>query len=275
MNNMVQGIFAGMTSYQNQSIIDLEDDILQWIEQTEVIQSYFNDKINNNNDLFSSLPFDLKCLYGEMNRTTNTFLHDFKFIYENISKGNIRDTEINLMVNIALLSSQYNTTYAQLKKQIHSDIRKNDLLKEYAENLYCKGRDYYANLLDVANAAIRLKDYKRDGGINVTNNFTAKGTNIQQGIQSHMTMNNGVINNIDEVNKLIDDLSILINQELTKNEEREETKELIETIQEEVQKETPKKFTIKNSLERIKNITSTSSDISSIIANLVTLLELY
>lgn len=272
---MVQGIFAGMTSYQNQSIIDLEDDILQWIEQTEVIQSYFNDKINNNNDLFSSLPFDLKCLYGEMNRTTNTFLHDFKFIYENISKGNIRDTEINLMVNIALLSSQYNTTYAQLKKQIHSDIRKNDLLKEYAENLYCKGRDYYANLLDVANAAIRLKDYKRDGGINVTNNFTAKGTNIQQGIQSHMTMNNGVINNIDEVNKLIDDLSILINQELTKNEEREETKELIETIQEEVQKETPKKFTIKNSLERIKNITSTSSDISSIIANLVTLLELY
>lgn len=158
---MAQSIFAGMTSYEDQSIEDVISDIKSWIAYTEDTKEYLlrNIDILKENRFWDNIPLNFQATLLSSIRCQNTFLHDLKLIMNAIEQDQLSTREVNLMKKIGINSIEYNINYGKSYKD-ESDWKKyGDSDFKIAENLYAKGRDYFITMQDASNLSSRLNDY--------------------------------------------------------------------------------------------------------------------
>ena len=85
---MAQCFMAGMTSYENQSLSDISEDITHWITYSEETKNDIHELLSKLKDtaFYSHIPYDYKAMIHEMPRIcqTNidvTFLFFYAIIY--------------------------------------------------------------------------------------------------------------------------------------------------------------------------------------------------
>ena len=99
---MSQGLFAGFTKYSEQSISDIKEDIIRWIDYSERIKKEFQSTIDNliEAGYWDYVPYDYSSFCEEIPALCDTFLTDFNIVLSAISEDKITPREITLMENI-------------------------------------------------------------------------------------------------------------------------------------------------------------------------------
>ncbi|MDW3916017.1 hypothetical protein QI334_13320 [Staphylococcus saprophyticus] len=270
---MTQGLIAGMTPYEDQSLKDIQIDINKWQAYTNMNKTFFEETLEtlDKRDYLKVIDYDVLSIFRNTIQITETFLEDFNKINQDISNGHITQIDVKLLKNIGDVSYKNNVKYAKTYKandywHDYNDMNPNSSFR-LAESLYQKGRDFFATLEDAANASPRLEHYINPNNTNNTT-FVVNGTgnNIQQNLSGNMTMNIQQNNtkNADEIEKLINEILENLDTYFTEEETKTEIKELIEVIQNETKQEKPKKSMIKTALKGLQTFNESTQFISTI-----------
>ena len=183
---MAQGLIGGATSYEEQSLRDILDDVVDWIFYTENRKSFLSQEQQKlvSREYWDIIPFDFQMTVISSIAFCDTIIHDLNIVKNAIETNSITQREVNLLKNIGIKAREYNCEYPRT-------FRDNRLWHDYnnpdfrvAENIYGRGRDFFVTLQDAANAAYRLGDYMDNRNIvNNTMNFAGDvfNTQIQQG----------------------------------------------------------------------------------------------
>lgn len=184
---MAQGIIGGATSYEEQSLIDVLEDINGWLSYTKNKKEFMLSKKQEliERNYWDNIPFNFQLTINTTLSYFNTIIYDLNLVKIAIEKHCITKKEIVLLNNIGLKAMAYNREYPKTFKEDRvywHEYGKHDFM--IAEELYGRGRDYFVTMQDAANAAYRLEDYMEKG--QVTNNTlnvsgSVYGSQIQQG----------------------------------------------------------------------------------------------
>lgn len=183
---MAQGLIGGATSYEEQSLKDILDDIVNWIFYTEDRKNFLfqgQQKLVSKG-YWDSIPYDFQVTVNSSIVFCSTIVHDLNIVKTAIETNSITQREVALLKNIGIKAHEYNCEYPL-------SFRENRFWHDYdnpnfriAENIYARGRDFFVTLQDAVNAAHRLEDYMDNRNIvNNTLNFAGdvSNTQIQQG----------------------------------------------------------------------------------------------
>lgn len=184
---MAQSIIGGATSYEEQSLIDILEDINRWLPYTENKKDFMYSKKQElvERNYWDNIPYDFQLTIDSTLSYLKTIIYDLTLVRTAIENHSITKKEVTLLRNIGLKAITYNReypkTFAEERASWH-EYGKLDFM--IAEELYGKGRDYFVTMLDAINAALRLEDYMEKG--QVTNNTLnvlggVSGSQIQQG----------------------------------------------------------------------------------------------
>lgn len=165
---MSQGLFAGFTKYSEQSISDIKEDIIRWIDYSERIKKEFQSTIDSLTKVgyWDYVPYDYSSFCEEISSLCDTFTADFKIVLSAVAKDRITRREITLMENIYNVARQKERELVSVYKG--GDTRWHnygDNNFAQAETLYKHVRDYFVSLFDVDNAAGRMEHYMKDESI--------------------------------------------------------------------------------------------------------------
>lgn len=260
---MAQGLFGGATSYEEQSLQDILEDVMDWMKYTTDMKTFMSECKENleENKFWREIPFDYQMTICSSIFYMNTVLHDLDIVKNAIISNCITEKEVNLLRGIGRKSREYNSeyprTYREESRYWHKYGNKDFLI---AEQTYQKGRDYFVTMQDASNAAFRLEDYMQKGQTisNIlTINGAVSGSQIQQGnINSTQVMNT---ENAFEYDKVLDTLEKLKKTAYSSgfNEDFGEDAEKVRIIIEETikmvnDKEEPSK--IKSALKTLKEL---------------------
>ncbi len=255
---MAQSIFGGATSYEEQSLNDICEDIGRWINYTHKIK----DEITNNlekakqSGYWSKVPFDFQQTVLSALMYYNTIVSDLTMVQYAINSGCVLQREVDLLRKIGVKAIEYNTS--EYPYSWNCDNREG--WKEYnnpdfkvIEDMYAQGRDYFVSLQDATNAASRLEDYMSDSK-QIYNNISIGGNannlQIQQG-----TVNSNQIyekNEFDyesalamlkqiqaystnelfekEFGETADEIKALVNDAIAKAEEKKDSKHIKDAL---------------------------------------------
>ena len=201
---MAQGLIGGATSYQDQSLQDILADVVNWIFYTEDRKSFLSQEHQKlvSRGYWDVIPYDFQMTIVSSIRFCDTIVHDLNIVKTAIDTNRITQREVILLNNIGIKAQEYNCEYPHT-------FRENRFWHDYdnpdfrvAENIYCKGRDFFVTLQDAANAAHRLRDYMDNRNIvNNTLNITGDVSNaqIQGSTNSTQTMTTAVDFDYDAV----------------------------------------------------------------------------
>jgi len=171
---MAQGLIAGATNYDEQSLLDIKSDIESWVSYSLKIQNFFETTINElkSQDYWDSkVPYNFQSFCVGVPTICKTFCSDFEIILDSIKNDRITQREINLMKKIYKVSKE-NEEYSWKSFKDQNDgywyDHGNPLFKK-VESMYAKGRDYFVTLRDISNAVSRMEDYMKDEKIVVDN----------------------------------------------------------------------------------------------------------
>lgn len=269
---MVQSLF-GFTQYEEQSLEDILLDIEKWEVYTLRIHDLFVDTIDElqsiklkNGTYFNSIGFNFRTTILNTVKITDSFLHDLKIIKKSILDNNIKNSDVKLLKNIGTISAKNNIGFGRDFRDDYSWHNYGESNFSKAEKLYQKGRDFFVTLSDASSAANRLEDYK-DMKNNTEINITGNGNNIQTGNNS--TMNIGISTDSQNevallLKNLLENMDEYFSESETKN--KEEAKEYIEFISEEIKKDSPKKNILKSSLTALKCLSTSASFVSTVLS---------
>lgn len=187
---MAQDMMSGMTDYSTQSVLDIAEDINNWVAYSNKITTLLLEDIDGlrENDYWNGkVPYDLKVILNSIPRFCNTICHDLGIVAISIKNDTINDRDIGLMNNL------YLSIVREERDLVHAyNDRSEGVWKDYSsadfrivENLYQKVRDFYATLKDISNAAARMVDYMRkekdgakiDNSVHVDNSITVGNNN--------------------------------------------------------------------------------------------------
>lgn len=165
---MSQGLFAGFTKYSEQSISDIKEDIIRWIDYSERIKKEFQSTIDSLTKVgyWDYVPYDYSSFCEEISSLCDTFTADFNIVLSAVAKDRITRREITLMENIYNVACQKERELVSVYKG--GDTRWHnygDNNFAQAETLYKHVRDYFVSLFDVDNAAGRMEHYMKDESI--------------------------------------------------------------------------------------------------------------
>ena len=160
---MAQCFMAGMTSYENQSLADISEDITHWITYSEETKNNINKLLFKlkNTAFYSHIPYDYKAMIHEMPRICQTNIDDFKRALEAIQTHTLTQGNVDLFWKIgtrAIENGNDNKKYYKSRDEGYWHDYGNPEFK-MVEDIYAMFGNYCATLLDVTNAASRLKDY--------------------------------------------------------------------------------------------------------------------
>ncbi|MCC9623244.1 hypothetical protein LPB41_16330 [Thalassospira sp. MA62] len=269
---MGQGMFGGATPYGNQSLKDIQDDIKKWEFYANEINALFNVTLKELEDkkYKQYIPFNILVLFLATIQTTVTFAHDFQLISSNIKNSNITSKDVRLLRNIGKLSEEYNRNYG---KEYHSETRWHDYENpdfRRAEKLYQDGRNLFLNLQSAENAAARLEDYMDTESSRNTFIVNGTGHTIQQGTGNRMTVNiehSPTSIDREEAERLLTQLLVKLDEYFTEEQEqeRDDAKDYIEVIQDQIAKENPKNSMLKTALKGLVALNGPAGFASSVI----------
>lgn len=171
---MAQGLFAGATNYNKQSILDIKDDIESWIAYSSQIRDFFETTIEglkNQEYWDNKVPYNFQTFCTGVPKICETFCSDFKMIIDSIKNDRITRREINLMkkiYNVSKENEEYSWKSFNDPNDGHWHEYGNPLFKK-VERMYNDGRDFFVTLIDISNAASRMEDYMTDEKIVIDN----------------------------------------------------------------------------------------------------------
>lgn len=217
---MVQSSFAGSTYYTIQSPDDIYIDIKNWIEYTQETKEFINSQyeIVKSSRLYNSIDYDFLAIIDSTILYCDTILYDLNLVRKAMEQGCITEKEISLLRKIGQESLKLNHNYGLTYKSDTSWHDYENAEFEEVKEIYAKGRDFFATLMDADNVAARLKDYMGNGQI-INNNLNIHGnvssSQIQQGT-SNSTQTMDVSNSFD-YDRVLDALNRI--KRVTSNEE--------------------------------------------------------
>lgn len=199
---MAQGIFGGATSYEEQSLQDILQDINAWVDYTVNKKQYIleQQKLLQQSGFWDKIAFNFQATIITTISYFDTVIFDLNIVKAAIENSCIKEKEIKLLKNIGKKAREYNREYGETYKEdlrFWCDYGNPDFI--VAEQVYGRGRDYFVTMQDAGNAAARLEDYMEKGPIinntlHINGNVT--GSQVQQGtINSKQNM--VVENNFD------------------------------------------------------------------------------
>lgn len=191
---MGQGLFGGATSYEGQSLKNIQEDIECWIKYTTDTKSFViaQKNIVKKSGFWNRIEYDFLVTIGETIRYFETILHDLDLVKKSIEQNCITEKEVKLLSNIGIKAGEFNIEYGQTYNE-------NTCWHDYgnagfreAEKIYQEGRDFFVTMQDAENAAARLGDYMTKGPV-INNWLNIQGdvsdSQIQQGaIKSTQTL---------------------------------------------------------------------------------------
>lgn len=88
---MAQGIYGGATSYEEQSLTDIDLDIQKWIKYTEEIKKMMNSWLEESkrNGFWEKVDFDFQMTIYSSISYYDTIISDMKMVHEAIVYGTI------------------------------------------------------------------------------------------------------------------------------------------------------------------------------------------
>lgn len=189
---MAQGLIGGATSYEEQSLQDILEDVNEWIKYTQEISLEINKGITKlkESNFWNKVYFNFQLTLLSSLTCQKAYLHDFLIIVKAIQEDKITEREVKLLRHIGKKAIEFNHEYGRTFKEEYSwrDYGNPDFT--VAEDLYAHGRDYFVTLQDATNASARLNDY-----INMLPSVT--NNNITQNIHGSRNIITGI--NYDEV----------------------------------------------------------------------------
>ena len=106
---MAQGLIAGATNYDEQSILDIKSDIENWISYSFKIRNFFETTIEElkiQDYWDSKVPYNFQTFCIGVPKICETFCSDFEIILDSIKNDRITQREINLMKKIYKVSKE-------------------------------------------------------------------------------------------------------------------------------------------------------------------------
>ncbi|MGX1194966.1 hypothetical protein [Metabacillus sp. SLBN-84] len=230
---MAQGLFGGMSNYEDQSIGDIIDDINKWILYTEQTKNYIEEGITTlkRKEYWIKVPFNFQMTLISSVRCQKTFIEDLSIILKAIKRDQLTQREVNLMKKIGHNAIEYNTEYGKTYKEEYEWKDYGNENFKIAENMYAKGRDFFVTLQDASNVSVRLNDYINTLPSVVNNNITQSVTgsgNVVAGINSGQINNTHII-----ITDFINDLDSAIQKLKDSNDLDKPQKDFLEEILEE------------------------------------------
>jgi hypothetical protein len=183
---MGQSLIGGATSYEEQSLTDILDDVKKWVEYTLDSKSKILEYKNQFQDAYwYKIPWNFQLTITSTLMFLDTILFDLGLIKAALLANNVTSKEVALLRNIGRNATKKNIEYGKTFKEDNCywhDYK--DAQFKIAEKIYCEGRDYFVTLMDADNAAHRLEDYmNHSSATNNTLNVIGDiaGSQIQQG----------------------------------------------------------------------------------------------
>lgn len=184
---MAQGIFGGATSYEEQSLQDIFDDIVGWIQYTTDKKSFLlsQKSIVEKSGFWDKIAFDFQLTILSTISYFDTIIFDLNIIKTAFTENRITEKEVKLLRNIGVKAISYNHEYGRTFREDKRDWHDygNPDFRE-VEEIYGRGRDYFVTMQDASNAAARLEDYMEKGQV-INNTLSIQGSvsgsQIQQG----------------------------------------------------------------------------------------------
>lgn len=205
----MQGIIAGCTNYDIQSLNEILVDIKNYIEyadSTKKILEGNNEYIINNRSTVE-VSDDFVFLIERSVIFLQTIIDDLKIVKSDIEGNQVSEKTYNLLKNIGKQTNVMEENYSEVYYADGSIKWKkyyNELFCKYVETSYGEGRDFFITLKDVNNIAERIRCYMDMNRNFINNNITINGNVTNSNIQ--VGENNVIENNID-YNKLKDKLN--------------------------------------------------------------------
>lgn len=159
---MSQSMIGGSTSYENQSIQDITEDIKKWIGLTEEIKIIIikNKSIVEKTDFWDRVGTNFKITISETIKYLDEFLSDFNLLNRSLQKGKITKKEVNTLKSIGERSIEFNKKYSSTFNRDGAEWRDyGNKNFRYIEEIFIEGIDYFATLEDASNAADRLLEF--------------------------------------------------------------------------------------------------------------------
>lgn len=199
---MAQGIFGGATSYEEQSLQDILDDIVGWIQYTTDNKSFIlsQKSIVEKSGFWDKIAFDFQLTILSTISYFDTIIFDLNIIKTAFTGNRITEKEVKLLRNIGVKAISYNHEYGRTFREDKRDWHDygNPDFRE-VEEIYGRGRDYFVTMQDASNAAARLEDYMEKGQV-INNTLSIQGSvsgsQIQQGT-TNSTQAMDVVNAFD------------------------------------------------------------------------------
>lgn len=282
---MAQGAFAGATSYEDQTLEDILEDIKRWIMYSEETLSFFNEIITklDEEQYYETIPSDLNVLFQTTKRKLATFISDFHIILKSISTDKISKREVDLLKNIGKISIEENKKYKPIYRialEHWSGEQYGDPNFQKIEKLYAEGKDLFGTLMDASNAAERLKDYMSDER-QQHQQITITGDGNQ--VQAALGNNNKFIMELtdslgqakaEELDRLLTDLKNNLDQHFKENEQekKEEAEQVIDGIRDEVTQSEPRKGIVRSYLNSLNGL-SVSANFMTVVTGIKDIVE--
>lgn len=196
---MAQGIIGGATSYEEQSLQDMINDIDAWVKYARDTKLFLIEqrKLMEKSKYIQKIPYGFTATIHTTITYIDTILHDFNIISEALKVSTITEKEVILMKKIGCKANDFNNEYGKTYREdtrYWHDYGNPDF--KVVEEFYAKGRDFFVTLQDAANLSYRLEDYVVKG--QVTNNNISIGDN-NIGVTAIQGDNN-VVNNTTTLN---------------------------------------------------------------------------
>ena len=203
---MAQRLIAGTTSYENQSLSDIVDDIIQWIDYSEKVKRHVATELCKLKSLefYKQIPYDYKAIIHDMPRICQTNIEDLQRTLYAINNHALATKIVELFRKIGIRASENSE---ENKKYYQSGYWHDYGNSEFqvVQDIYKTFGNYCASLWDVTNAASRLEDYVdipeeittmkyENNSINFGNNNKVKKCNFHSRNKednSHKTNNEG------------------------------------------------------------------------------------
>lgn len=159
---MSQGIIAGATSYENQSLSDIIKDIKAWISYSEELCEEINCRIKELkcSEFYPKIPYNYWAVIVSIPKICKTNIEDLTQVLSAIDTHTLSEKKVELFYKVgknSIKNSEENRKCYRCNDERWHDYDNADFRK--VETIYADFGDYCATLWDVTNAASRLKDY--------------------------------------------------------------------------------------------------------------------
>lgn len=158
---MVQGLFGGATSYEEQSLADIIEDIESWMSYAKDTMDFIDEGINESkkNAFWNMVPFNFQMMLFSTVKCQKTYIYDFEIILKCCREDNISEREVKLLKKIGVKAVENNCEYGRIYKEESNWKDYSNPKFRIVEKLYKEGRDFFVTLQDATNASNRLRDY--------------------------------------------------------------------------------------------------------------------